>query len=269
MLLTVGYPRSPRGSSFTAYKKTWMMAMVGHLQVLLLLGAILSFVPLGITLIVLPWNNLFHLRSPNNQITYFLAYVICICLVTMLWVTTLSAVMTFDDIFKTVAGMYQAGHDLSNTSQQTSSQPTEERRSMNPLIRGGSRLFKGANLILGPMSPSRRSFGIARPSNAQSPRSPRSPGSLRPQTRFTPSSIESVGEKMASNDDFDLEAGGSTEEGGNRLTVIHQTVITVEDADGTSPLDEPHSIPMHPHPYTALQAPPSQYRSLSRTASRT
>ncbi len=76
---------------------------------LLLLGAILSFVPLGITLIVLPWNNLFHLRSSNNQITYFLAYVICICLVTMLWVTTLSAVMTFDDIFKTVAGMYQAG----------------------------------------------------------------------------------------------------------------------------------------------------------------
>ncbi len=123
MLLTVGWPRNLKGSSYAAYKKTWMVTMVGHSQALLLLGAICTFSVPPIYLFFAPWSNAYALRSSDHQVMFIVAYVICVALVGAFWITSFSAVLTFDDIFKTVAGM-----DIETTSQSSSQPTTEDRR---------------------------------------------------------------------------------------------------------------------------------------------
>lgn len=104
-LWSIGKPKHLKGSSYSAFKKMWMMVMVGHTQVFLTLGGCAMFAVPVLFLIFVPWNHLFHGQSSDHQVTFIVAFCITAAFLTAGWITAFSGVLTFDDIFKAVSGL--------------------------------------------------------------------------------------------------------------------------------------------------------------------
>ncbi len=105
MLRKIGWPRKLKGSHYSAFKKTWMMTMIGHAQSILLLLGATSFAVPPFFLFIVPWNNAFAGRSSDHQIQFILAYTITVAFLTAFWITGLSATLTYDDIFRVFPGL--------------------------------------------------------------------------------------------------------------------------------------------------------------------
>lgn len=67
-LWKIGSPRNLHGPSYSAFKKTWMMTMIGHSCVFAILGGVLLFSVAPVYLIFVPWNGIYHGRSSTNQV---------------------------------------------------------------------------------------------------------------------------------------------------------------------------------------------------------
>ncbi|CDW97108.1 hypothetical protein [Sporisorium scitamineum] len=204
-LWKIGSPRHLQGPSYSAFKKTWMMTMVGHSCTLAILAGVLLFAVAPVYLIFVPWDNILHGRSTDHQVTFIIAYVIIIAFITAALAMAISATLTFDDIFNTVSGL---GNSKSTTS--------------------FDRNNNGLSVYAEPWSTA--STGIPSPQSptfAFSPRSPTllaSPNHLRPMRSFTPSSIGSHGEKTFTSDEM---GGGHI----NQVLVVTETTVHVDQQD--------------------------------------
>ena len=82
MLWKIGSPRKLQGSTFSAFKKTWMMTVVGHSQVILILGGLLTYAVPPFYLFFVPWNNYFAGKSSDHQVMFIVAYAISVAFLT-------------------------------------------------------------------------------------------------------------------------------------------------------------------------------------------
>ncbi|SPO26985.1 related to membrane protein Dik6 [Ustilago trichophora] len=244
LLRRIGLPRNLKGDHYAAFKKTWMMTMVGHSQALLLLGGVFVFAVPPFFLLTQPWQTMFEGLSSDREIMFIVAYVITAALITATWVTSLSATLTFDEIFRAVSGLGNEQQEAAGSGQ-SASLPQHGRHI--------DRRFSGANIV--PCSPTS-------PADLQSPNSVKSPGSLRPQLSFAPSSAES--EKTdGSFDDLPHESRDNT------VIVVTETVVRVEHEDTATMPEAADSIEMQTHRHTRSLSPSpvsAQYSFLSRNA---
>ncbi|SPC61344.1 related to membrane protein Dik6 [Ustilago sp. UG-2017b] len=255
MLWKIGLPRNLKGPSYSAFKKTWMVTMIGHSQSILLLAAVLAFVVPSWYLFFVPWTNAYEGRSSDHQIMFIVAYTITAAFLTAGWVTGLSATLTYDEIFKAIAGLGN-GHitDPLSSASQESSMPRHSRSFLGK--------FPGAKQILPPPS-------LTRSKSLQSPKSSQSPGLLRPMPSFTPSADSHITEK----DDIPLDdyQYPSPVNNGNKLTIVTETTITVHHDDLEANMSGPESVPTYPNPCNAGNSPTQAtppYSFLSRKANR-
>lgn len=255
MLWKMGLPRNLKGPSYSAFRKTWMMTMIGHSQSILLLAAVAAFTVPPWYLFFVPWENLYAGKSSDHQVMFIVAYTITVAFLSAGWVTGLSATLTYDDIFKAVSGLGN-GHisdEQVTSSSQTSSTPWQTRTIL--------RKFPGANLTLLPTSQTRSK-------SVRSPTSVQSPGLLRPMPSFAPSSADSHNEKGTIQLEEDPLASRVS---ANKVTVVTETTVTVHHSDLEANLSEFNSIPMYPHPYNPTGSPTratSPYHFLGRNANR-
>ncbi|EST04825.2 hypothetical protein PSEUBRA_006132 [Kalmanozyma brasiliensis GHG001] len=101
----IGLPKHLHGSSYVAFKKTWMMVMVGHSQMFLILAALFAFSVPPLYLFVGPWKRVWGGTSPAPDVTFIVAFCITTALLTAAWVTAVAGVLTFDDVFRAVSGI--------------------------------------------------------------------------------------------------------------------------------------------------------------------
>ncbi|KAJ1577068.1 hypothetical protein NDA11_004129 [Ustilago hordei] len=256
MLWKIGLPRNLKGPSYSAFKKTWMVTMIGHWQSILLLAAVSAFIVPPWFLFFVPWTNAYEGRSSDHQVMFIVAYTISVAFLSAGWVTGLSATLTYDEIFKAIAGLGN-GHitDPLSSSSQESSMPRHSRSFLGK--------FPGAKLILPPPS-------LTRSKSLQSPTSSQSPGLLRPMPSFTPSSADS---HITEKDDIPLDdyRYPSPVNNGNKLTIVTETTITVHHDDLEANMSGPESVSTYSNPCNAGNSPTqatSPYSFLSRKANR-
>ncbi|SJX62616.1 related to membrane protein Dik6 [Sporisorium reilianum f. sp. reilianum] len=238
-LWKIGLPRNLQGPTYAAFKKTWMVTIVGHSQALLILLGLLTFAVPPLYLIMGPWSNMLTGKSSDHQVTFTVSYVITAAFVTATWIMALSAMLTFDDIFNTVS-------DLGN-SRGGSAQTIYNRRD-GPSISVG--VSHGSNVATGLPSP-------------QSPTFVQAPTQLRPMPSFSPSSAGSQGEKTFGDDMY------GDDDNCNRVLVVIETTVHVDDADVEAPpADEYHSsADMYPRPPLVTAPRAKTYRFLGRAKS--
>ena len=284
LLWRIGWPRNLRGEQYSAFKKTWMMTMVGHMQaMMLILGVALFSVP-PIYLYFVPWANGFAGRSADKEITFSLVYTICAAFITAGWITSLSAMLTFDDVFKAASGldishMYASAHRSTIERRSSGVSPTSTLVS-HPSTRDK---FGGSQLVITPPWPSVASFQRRSATLLPSPISPLSPDSSS-SAGWSPTwpRGRSRGEKagllrskpslvFSSVSSADPEKGELGHEdkaqNSNKVLVVEHTTITIERAlpDLPSPDLEPSTL----YPHLSLSHTTSaQYGFLSRNAKR-
>lgn len=295
LLGRIGSPRNLKGSSYSAFKKTWMMTMVGHSQAILLIGGFVSFAVPPYYLYFVPWNNAIHGRSSENQIIFIVAYTISAAFLMAGWVTGLAATLTFDDIFKAVSGLGNSQEAVSTLSRSQSHVVAPSRRGWS-----GIRSIPGVRLLL-PRGESQKAFDdvdacssdvsgknslhlrtttLASPSKCSFAKddppfsqltATQSRGFLRPQLSFTPSSGgDTIEEKRSASFDnnMDLEANG------NKMFVVTQTVVRVEHTEVDEAAGGFDSVPMYPnlsrHLSRQASVPPTSkpFSFLSRNTNR-
>lgn len=237
LLWRIGWPRKLQGNSYAAFKRTWMMTMVGHSQAVLLVAGVIAFAVPPYYLFFVPWSNAFEGKSSDHQVMFIVAYTISVAFLSAGWVTGLAATLTFDDIFRVVSGLggRQTEEDLS-TESQNSSLPKHTRSIFHK--------FPQTRLVRLPRS---TTAATSPRGSSHSPMAFQTPRPLRPMASFTPNDKSETG-----SDDYPYE------ENGNTVLVVTETTITVEHED----LEK--SIPMHP--YATAPAPKSSpYTFLSRS----
>ena len=248
LLRKIGLPRNLKGSKYAAFKKTWMMTMIGHSQSILLLGGVLAFSVPPFYLFFVPWANAFEGRSSDHQVMFIVAYTISVAFLTAGWITGLSATLTFDDIFRVVSGMGNAQTEVVSDHAHSGSGQNSRRLTRN---------FPGSDFALSPISPS-----FAK--TVQSPTSSGTPGYLRPMPSFSLSTADTE-KGDTCFEDYAYESNGS------RLFVVTETVVRVDHSDLEVTAAGPDSMPMYPHPYNPTTSPPpasSPYSFLTRSAGR-
>ncbi|SPO26986.1 related to membrane protein Dik6 [Ustilago trichophora] len=229
MLWRIGLPKNLKGVHYAAFKRTWMMTMVGHSQALLLLGGVVSFTVPPVFLFFVPWTNAYAGRSSDHQVMFIVAYVITVAFLLAGWITGLSATLTFDDIFRAVSGL---GNE--HTGQQSQLSSDTHSSCVPQGSRAINRKFSGANIL--PPSPTKFN-------------QPSSPNLLRPMPSFTPSS--SSEQTLAYADEKALHSKNNT----NNVLIVTETSIHVDHHDLEASLSGSESIPMYPHPYNSNRSP--------------
>lgn len=209
-LWKIGLPRNLQGRNYSAFKKTWMMVMVGHSQVFLVLAGVMMFAVPPYYLFVYPWHDVWHGVSVEAEVTFMIAFCITAALLAAGWITAFSGILTFDDIFRAVSGLGVT--------------PVEET----------SCFAKGNKSAI--TSQQRRSLGLSStsPATASSlPSSPTllpSPGPLRAMASFTPSTIsEEEDEKK------DMVDENPYKHSGNTVLVVTETSVRVDYDDDVDP----------------------------------
>lgn len=119
LLRKLGLPRNLKGSKYHAFKKMWMVTMVGHSQAVWLInGAVLFlFIPLWLT--TAPWGIIYKGKGMQYIDDLSFGYVITVAFLTAFWITFLSATMTLDDIFRAVSGLGLPKSALQTNDQET------------------------------------------------------------------------------------------------------------------------------------------------------
>lgn len=107
-LWKIGRPSKLSGNQYSAFKKTWMMIVLGHSQVVLLLAGVFAFAVPLFYLYFVPWYNLFHGKSADHQVEFIVSYIISAAFLTGGWITAFSAMLTFDDVYRAVLGLGNA-----------------------------------------------------------------------------------------------------------------------------------------------------------------
>ncbi|KAJ9474700.1 Low-affinity glucose transporter HXT3 [Pseudozyma hubeiensis] len=122
LLYRLGLPRNLHGSKYHAFKKMWMVTMVGHSQAVWLMNGAALFLFIPAYLATSPWDKLMHGRSLRNTIDLAFGWVITVAFITAFWITALSATMTLDDIFRAVSGMGEVKTESRANDQETAVQ---------------------------------------------------------------------------------------------------------------------------------------------------
>lgn len=231
MLWRIGWPKNLKGIHYAAFKRTWMMTMIGHSQSLLLLGGVASFTFPPVFLFLVPWTNAYAGRSSDLQVMFMVTYVISVAFLLAGWVTGLSATLTFDDIFRAVSGLgkEQNGQQSQVSSETNTSSLPQHSRTIN-------RKFFDGNIV----PPSPTTFD-----------DPSLPGLLRLMPSFTPSSSSSE-KTLAYGDE---KAHHPRRNNTNNVLIVTETSIHVEHQDLETTFSGPDSIPMYPHPYNSNRSP--------------
>lgn len=235
MLQRIGWPRNLKGSTYAAFKRTWMMTIVGHSQAILLIGGVAAFAVPPFFLFFVPWNNAFQGKSSDHQVMFIVAYTITVAFITAGWVTGLAATLTFDDIFRAVSGIGSAQTEASG-SRQSSSTHRHVRKSTC-----------GKRSTIGP-------------SGISTLRDPAS-DCLRPMQSFATSSAGSnAGEKTDFDDEVDTPSS-------DKLYVVTETTVHVEhDVEAAQESDsiQMDTLPAHSLPAASTQVT-EQFGFLSRS----
>lgn len=119
LLYRLGLPRNLHGSKYHAFKKMWMVTMVGHSQAVWLINGAALFLFIPAYLATSPWRKLMQGKSLRNTIDLAFGWVITVAFITAFWITTLSATMTLDDIFRAVSGMGEVKPETRANDQET------------------------------------------------------------------------------------------------------------------------------------------------------
>lgn len=135
-LWSIGKPTHLKGSSYTAFKKMWMMVMVGHTQVFLTLGGCAMFAVPVVFLLFVPWKNFFDGQSVDHQVTFIVAFCITAAFLTAGWITAFSGVLTFDDIFRAVSGLGATQTQAASDGEASTTVGKYNRSLLMPPLRG-------------------------------------------------------------------------------------------------------------------------------------
>ncbi|KAJ9480342.1 hypothetical protein PHBOTO_003577 [Pseudozyma hubeiensis] len=103
-LWKIGRPSRLEGGQYSAFKRMWMVTVVGHSQTLLLLGGTITFAVPPYYLYFVPWTGGLKGLGSANQVEFVVAYVITAALITAAWIIGLSATLTYDDVYRAVVG---------------------------------------------------------------------------------------------------------------------------------------------------------------------
>ncbi|EST07393.1 hypothetical protein PSEUBRA_003214 [Kalmanozyma brasiliensis GHG001] len=144
-LCRIGLPRNLHGPAYSAFKRTWMMVLVGHTQMFCVLFGCSAFIVPVFYLYFVPWHRSLLGESADHEVTFIVAYCISAAFLTAGWVTAISGVLTFDDIFRAVSGLAGPQAEVTTKTQLV----PEQLRGRRSLARG----FKGASLSLTPGTP--------------------------------------------------------------------------------------------------------------------
>ncbi|SPO27333.1 related to membrane protein Dik6 [Ustilago trichophora] len=236
MLWRIGWPKNLKGIHYAAFKRTWMMTMIGHSQSLLLLGGVVSFIFPPIFLFLVPWTNAYTGRSSDHQIMFMITYVISVAFLLAGWVTGLSATLTFDEIFRAVSGL---GNEQNCQQSQVSSETHIS--SLPQHSRAINRKFFGATIV--PPSPTTFDETL-------------SPVLLRPMPSFTLSSTSSETTLAYCDEKSHHPQRNNT----NKVLITTETSIHMDHQDLETTFSGPDSIPTYPHPYNSKRSPSTNRR---------
>ncbi|KAJ9480319.1 hypothetical protein PHBOTO_003570 [Pseudozyma hubeiensis] len=103
-LWKIGRPSKLVGKQYTAFKKTYMVTMIGHAQIFLILAGVTTFTLPPFYMCFAPWTDLIGGVTTERHVEFLVAYVISAAFLTAVWVTGLSALLTLDEAFRAVMG---------------------------------------------------------------------------------------------------------------------------------------------------------------------
>ncbi|GAC94447.1 hypothetical protein PHSY_002018 [Pseudozyma hubeiensis SY62] len=103
-LWKIGRPSRLLGGQYSAFKRTWMVTVVGYSQTLLVLAGTITFTVPPYYLYFVPWAGGLKGLGSANQVEFVVEYVITGALITAAWIIGLAAMLTYDDVYRAVVG---------------------------------------------------------------------------------------------------------------------------------------------------------------------